>query len=365
MTTALAVAVAILVVVAAVGPIAAVAWARRRFRETSGDAQQAAADHLRTVIRTAPIGLAVAERTTVLWANAAAEPHLGAPAVTEALETVARTRGAVAAEIGTGTTGRRQLQCLPLPERPAEPPLTLIAILPQQRAAAQPELASPEAHRELAHELRTPLTAVIGHVSLLEDPQSSEEVRRRSQQAIRREADRMSRLVEDLLELSRLESETTLHTRPTNVAVEIEGAAAGFVPRAEAKQVELSLLLSGDLPRVELDRDRFRQVVANLVDNALKFCAAGDRVTVSCHLDGDAVVLEVADDGPGVPSEDLPHLTRRLYRAATSMTDSEGAGLGLALVDRIVRLHDGSLELQSAPDAGFVARIRLPVGDNA
>lgn len=362
MTTALAVAVAILVVVAAVGPIVTVVWARRRFRQAGASAEQAAADHLRSVIRAAPVGLAVAERTTILWANAAAEPHAGSPAITEALETVARTRGAVTAEIGTGTTGRLQLQCLPLGERPAEPPLTLIAILPEQRAAVLPELASPEAHRELAHELRTPLTAVIGHVSLLEDPQSSDEVRRRSQQAIRREADRMSRLVEDLLELSRLETGAPLNKRITNVAVEIEGAAAAFVPQAEAKQVELNLLLSGDLPRIEVDRDRFRQVVANLVDNALKFCAPGHRVTVSCHPDGNAVVLEVADNGPGVPAEDLPHLTTRLYRAATGVADAEGAGLGLAMVDRIVRLHEGSLELQSAPGAGFVARIRLPIG---
>jgi signal transduction histidine kinase len=362
MTTALALAVAVLVVVAAVGPVVTVVWARRRFRQAGSEAEHAAAEHLRSVIRAAPIGLAVAERTTVLWANAAAEPHLGSAAVQEALETVSRTSGAVTAEVGTGTTGRLQVQCLALPERPAEPPLTLIAMLPEQRAAAQPDLASPEAHRELAHELRTPLTAVIGHVSLLEDPHSSDEVRRRSQQAIRREADRMSRLVEDLLELSRLETEETLHKRPTNVAVEIEGAAAAFVPQAEAKQVELNLLLSGELPRVELDRDRFRQVVANLVDNALKFCVAGDCVTVSCHPDGNAVVLEVADNGPGVSSEDLPHLTTRLYRAATSAADAEGTGLGLALVDRIVRLHEGSLELQSAPGAGFVARIRLPAG---
>jgi signal transduction histidine kinase len=173
----------------------------------------------------------------------------------------------------------------------------------------------------------------------------------------------MSRLVEDLLELSRLEApDAALYKKPTHVAVEIEEAAAAFVPRAEARNVELSLLVSSALPRVALDRDRFRQVVSNLVDNAVKFSRPGDRVTVSCQPDGDAVVLEVADTGPGVAAEDLPHLTTRLYRAGTNASGAEGAGLGLAVVDRIVRLHDGSLELESAAGGGFVARVRLPAG---
>jgi signal transduction histidine kinase len=130
---------------------------------------------------------------------------------------------------------------------------------------------------------------------------------------------------------------------------------------AEERQVEIELIAASPQPRVLADPDRLTQVFLNLLDNAVKYARPGDRVVVELTPRHDRVACTVRDSGPGIPPEHLAHVRERLYRGRT---DVEGSGLGLALVDEILRLHRGELEIESHEDAattGTTVRFALPI----
>jgi signal transduction histidine kinase len=213
---------------------------------------------------------------------------------------------------------------------------------------------------QLSHELRTPLTALVAHTALARDPGTAEPVRRSSLDTIARETQRMARLVRDLLELHRLETADDLPLQPTDLALVAEDAIAQVILLAEERGLRLSFDADSPLRPVLAQPDRLKQVFLNLLDNAIKYCRAGDTVHVRLEARPDGVHCLVRDSGPGIAADDLPRVAERLYRART---DVEGSGLGLALINEILRRHNTSLAIESTttgPATGTTCHWLLP-----
>ncbi|NBD34438.1 MAG: hypothetical protein GVY30_00380 [Chloroflexi bacterium] len=234
----------------------------------------------------------------------------------------------------------------------------LLDITDQKRA----EEASRYLLNGLSHELHTPLSGVLTHLEILQLPDISEEIRQQSLRMLKTEAQRLSRLVRLMLELGRLETSSGLERRPVDLMAVAEQAGAQLAPRAEQQEITFSLQANTPVPLVVGDRDRLMQVFLNLLDNVIKHCRPGDGAVVSLERMEEGVVCTVRDTGPGVPAVHLPHITRRFYRAAPQKV--EGSGLGLALVEEILRRHGSELTIKSQAEgeATFTCvRFVLPV----
>ncbi len=215
-----------------------------------------------------------------------------------------------------------------------------------------------------SHELRTPLATIGGFIETLLGPAADDEAARGRFLAIMaREAARMSRLIDDLLSLSRIELDK--YVRP-QLAVElpplIGDVRATLAMRLEADGRLLRVEAPEKLPAVIADRDQVLQVMHNLVSNALKYGRAGTPITLSVSVVDDHVRLAVRDEGEGIAPEHLPRLTERFYRVDTSRSRSMGGtGLGLAIVKHIVERHRGALEITSRQGVGSEVSFTLPV----
>lgn len=219
----------------------------------------------------------------------------------------------------------------------------------------------------ISHELLTPLAAVAGHIAnIREAPDEEIESRKASLAIIEREVERLTALTSNLLILSRLESEVPLHLERTNVGAVAEQAVVELLGLAQQKGIEVSIQSASRPPRIHADRDRLKQVFVNLVDNAIKHCPAGTAVQVRLRAEGDSIVAEVVDKGPGIPAEDLPHVFEKMYRVQKDGTRAtEGSGLGLSIVKRIVELHGGEITVESTVGQGTAFRVRLPAGQGS
>ncbi|NCP16274.1 HAMP domain-containing histidine kinase [bacterium] len=201
---------------------------------------------------------------------------------------------------------------------------------------------------DVTHELRTPLTAIKGSMEGLIDgvlPANDETFGQ-----IYQEADRLSRLVDDLQELSRVEADTfRLDLRPLAAAELVAAAVARLGRQFEEKGVALTSSLPPDLPLVQADEDRVGQVLLNLIGNALQYTPAEGEVRVSAVRHGDEVAISVADTGVGIPAEHLPHIFDRFYRAdrSRSRRAGGGSGIGLTIAKRLVEAHGGRIWAES------------------
>ncbi|WP_346620285.1 HAMP domain-containing sensor histidine kinase [Blastococcus montanus] len=221
---------------------------------------------------------------------------------------------------------------------------------------------------DASHELRTPLTSIRGFAELYRQGAArSEEDVARLMQRIEAEGGRMGLLVEDLLLLARMDQQRPLATAPVDLAA----VAGDAVHDARAVQPDRPIALHldeslTDAPVVRGDESRLRQVVGNLVTNALTHTPPGTRVQVSVAQDpahDDVLLLRVADDGPGMAAEDAARAFERFYRADASRTRAAGGtGLGLSIVSSLAAAHGGSADLRTAPGAGVTVTVRLPRG---
>lgn len=196
----------------------------------------------------------------------------------------------------------------------------------------------------LSHELRTPLTAILAHVEVLRRPDLATLSPTTSLDIIHQETLRLSHLVNELLMLNRLETLSEMPRHPLNIVLLVESCISEIFPLAESQNI--AILLEADSPSqtVRANQDYLKQVFLNLLDNAIKYCRPGDEINVSLKNTTTGVACQVADNGPGIAREHLPHLTQKFYRART---DKPGSGLGLTLVAEILRLHNTRLEIQS------------------
>lgn len=210
----------------------------------------------------------------------------------------------------------------------------------------------------VAHELRTPLSYIRGYAqAVTEGLVSSAEERNRYLQIVQEESIRISRLVDDLLDLAQMEEGQMVFDRsPLDLRLPIEQAVATVRPMAEARGVRVEVELPDALPQPLADGSRIQQVVFNLVDNGLRYSPEGGVITVTASTEGDDVVVRVADTGPGIDRDLLPLIFERFQKR-----HSEGRGLGLAIVRSIVRAHGGEVGVHSRPGQGSTFWFRLPV----
>ncbi len=214
----------------------------------------------------------------------------------------------------------------------------------------------------ISHELRTPLAAIKAIVDTLRDGAINE--KEAAVDFLNRldfEVDGMTQMVAELIELSRIETgKIKLKLEPVKLNLLVEEVIARLSPQAERKQVSLAAELSPELPDVPADKERIRQVILNIVHNAIKFTPAGGRVVVSTKLDGQSVVTWVSDTGIGISKEDLPHIFERFFKADKSRSTS-GTGLGLAIAKHSVQTHGGSVWVQSEQGKGSTFGFNLPL----
>jgi len=215
----------------------------------------------------------------------------------------------------------------------------------------------------VSHELRTPLTPILAWVSQLRRRRLDPARTARALEAIERSARAQARLVDDLLEVSRIiGGKLRLDIRPMRLASAIEAAIEAMRPAAAAKNIRVVTSLD---PRIELiwgDPERLQQVVWNLVSNAIKFTPEGGRVDVRLECVDSHLELTVRDTGRGIAPEFLPYLFERFRQADPSSTRALGGlGLGLAIVRHLVELHGGTVEAESAGEGmGTTLRVRMP-----
>ena len=218
------------------------------------------------------------------------------------------------------------------------------------------------------HELRSPLTAVLGFIETLRGPARDDAVaRQRFLEIMEREATRMSRLIKDLLSLSKVETEERQRpTTPVDVAGLVTSATMSLGPMAAEKGVEITVKGTDDMVFVPGDADQILQVLTNLMENAIKYSNGKVRVDLT-KLDRDetlrapAVRIEVADDGDGIAPIHIPRLTERFYRVDSHRSrEMGGTGLGLAIVKHIVNRHRGRLRIDSSVGEGtrFIVALR-------
>jgi two-component system phosphate regulon sensor histidine kinase PhoR len=218
-----------------------------------------------------------------------------------------------------------------------------------------------------SHELRTPLASLSSFIETLQGPARDDtEARERFLEIMRNQAVRMSHLIDDLLSLSRIE--LNAHIRPddhVDLANVIAHVIEALSPLADNAGVELNLTTASGELVVRGDRDELVQVFQNLIDNAIKYGAAGKRVEVTLTREprsnrADEIIAEVRDYGPGIPEEHVPRLTERFYRVdVASSREKGGTGLGLAIVKHILNRHHAGLTIANADGPGALFTVRL------
>lgn len=212
-----------------------------------------------------------------------------------------------------------------------------------------------------SHELRSPLTAIRAAGETLASVHDDPAAAGRFVELIRRNAERLQNLVDDMLELSHIESrELQLQPEAVELQALVERLVAHQAHRAQLKDITIRTHLAG-APQVQADRRALEHVLANLLDNALKYCPAGSAVEVRAQSEKSRVRVEVADDGPGIAPEHLPRLFERFYRVDPGRSrELGGTGLGLAIVKHLVEAMGGLVTVKSRPGAGTTFSFTLP-----
>ncbi len=231
----------------------------------------------------------------------------------------------------------------------------------RERALARSRQEQADSHRRfirrLDHEIKNPLTAIrIGLANLTDQGDAP------ILSSVRAQLDRLARLSADLRKLADLETQP-VEREPVDLGGLLSELLELAQERPEAAVLHLRLTLPRapwPLPAVAGDRDLLFLALHNLVDNALKFCRPQDTIEIRAFEDGSSVVVEVADTGPGIAEEELPHLGEELYRGSRA-SSVEGSGLGLALVEAIVARHQGAVAIRSRLGQGTVVTLRFPV----
>lgn len=219
-----------------------------------------------------------------------------------------------------------------------------------------------------SHELRTPLASLSGFIDTLQGPARDDPAaRERFLVIMKQQANRMARLIDDLLSLSRIELKAHVHpTQTADLAAIVRQVSDSLLPIARERGVDIALDLPPAPVIVRADRDELIRVFENLIENALKYGASGKRVNITIRREpaaGDAgeVVVAVRDYGPGIAPEHLPRLTERFYRVDVGESRAQGGtGLGLALVKHSLNRHRGRLAVESVPGQGATFTVRLP-----
>ena len=213
----------------------------------------------------------------------------------------------------------------------------------------------------VSHDLRSPLTSVIGYSELIERAGSLNEQQREFVRRIQESIQHITSLINDLLDIGSLEA--GIDTR--REFVQLEGILRYTIDmlhgQIKAKRLKIKTDIAPTLPALRANPIRLRQVLDNIVGNAIKYSPTGGEIFISIHAEGDQVILQVTDQGPGIPPADQPHIFDKFYRATNITPDVEGSGLGLAIVKTIVENHQGRIWVESTLGKGSSFFIVIPV----
>jgi two-component system OmpR family sensor kinase len=213
----------------------------------------------------------------------------------------------------------------------------------------------------VSHELRTPLTAINGWgETLLADDGSDPEALRRGLNIIVKESGRLTNMVEELLDFSKMaDGRFALHLEQMDLQAEFEDAVYTYREVFKQQGITLDYHSDGvyDEP-ITADPERLKQVFCNVLDNAAKHGGAGKRIETRLVRRGSHYIITIRDYGPGIPADDLPHVKEKFYKGGSK---ARGSGIGLAVCDEIIRLHNGTLAIGNAKGGGCIVTIRLPI----
>ncbi|MDI6600346.1 MAG: ATP-binding protein [Thermoanaerobacteraceae bacterium] len=210
----------------------------------------------------------------------------------------------------------------------------------------------------ISHELRTPLTTIRGFIQGIMDGMVRPEEERQYLRIALDEVGRMTNLVGDLLELSKLQTGSVkLYKKEFPVKSLMDEAIKGFEMECRDKDIEIRAEVEEEF-NITADRDRIKQVLINLIGNAVKFTPAGGHITVSARRSDDRAVFKVSDTGPGIPEENMPFIFDRFYRGDNA---GQGHGLGLAIAKELVELHGGTIRAESRPGQDTTFIFDLPL----
>ena len=214
----------------------------------------------------------------------------------------------------------------------------------------------------VSHELRTPLTAINGWgETLLADEGADPESLRRGLSIIVKESGRLTNMVEELLDFSKMsDGRFTLHLEQMDLQAEFEDAVYTYREIFKQQGITLDYRSDGEYDEpITADPERLKQVFCNVLDNAAKHGGTGKRIDARLSRRGSHYIITIRDYGPGIPADDLPHVKEKFYKGASK---ARGSGIGLAVCDEIIRLHSGTLAIGNAKGGGCVVTIRLPAG---
>jgi len=269
----------------------------------------------------------------------------------KALEPASRAGAALGSNIGKAAAG-------------AEKPSGAVVVLHDVTALRRLERIRQDFVANVSHEFKTPLTAIQGFSETLlsgalEDPRNN----RRFLEIIRDHAVRLARLTDDLLKLARIEAgKLEVQFHPVSVAELVERCAETALLKASRKQIDLEIEISAELPALRGDANLLRDVLQNLLDNAIQYTPPGGRIHVSAEAKDREVVLTVADTGIGIPLSDQTRIFERFYRVdAARSREAGGTGLGLSIAKHIVEVHGGRLWVESEIGAGSKFSFSVPL----
>ena len=213
----------------------------------------------------------------------------------------------------------------------------------------------------VSHELKTPLTSIKGYVETLLGSDLDSETTDSFLEVIEDEAERLERLIEDTLSLSKIESEGVLEKEEVAVEDLITDIRPILEPKAEKKKIDLNFQLEAELPTLMGDWDQLPRALINLIDNGIKYTPEGGQVGVRSYLEEEKIIIEVEDDGIGIPEQDLPRIFERFYRVDKARSrELGGTGLGLSIVKHVVDQHNGQISVESEVEQGTKFTIEFP-----
>lgn len=212
----------------------------------------------------------------------------------------------------------------------------------------------------VSHELRTPLTAIKGwgETILTGSFEDKEEIEK-GVKVILRESDRLKNMVDELLDFSKLEgNKLVLNMEKTDIKEEIEEILRLYDGRAKKERISLQSKFTENIPELSVDRNRFKQVIINILDNAMKFSPKDSNILINVSTLENELIIEIIDNGYGIAKEDLPKIKDKFFKGNSKKS---GSGIGLAVCDKIIKLHGGSLELKSELNKGTNVIIKLRI----
>ncbi|MBE3590991.1 MAG: PAS domain-containing protein [Firmicutes bacterium] len=288
------------------------------------------------------------------------------PKVAEALaESLAGETAAVQTTAGGAGETQRTLQGQLAPLKAEDGGVEGVVIVVRDvTEQEQIELLRKEFVANVSHELKTPITTIKSYVETLIDGALDDPATARSfLGTVVAEVDRMTRMINDLLQLSRMEHERRFwDRRPLDVAALAEDVCQKLRRRTRRKNLRLACESEGEIPPALADRDKIEQLLTNLITNAIDFTPEGGRITVRTRADGGDVVVSVSDTGVGIPPEDLPRVFERFYRVDKARSrEFGGTGLGLSIAKEIVEGHGGTIRIESELGSGTTVWFTLPI----